>query len=1020
MLSEKLVRALIKNRSIVIIFTLIVTVAGLYSYYMIPKRENPDTTVAAAVITTVYPGASPEEVEYSVTEVIEREIALLSDVDYYTGMSMNSASVITVMYDMEVTTLDISTDLMQAVARAASNLPELAEESVVNTDVVSYNQFIISLSGEGYTDSELSDFAENVKDIIVDVEGIESVTVDGMQPRQVVVETRAEDMRSYGLSTETILQIMQAQNLSIPTGSIDYDSGTINVVTPTVFESLRDIENIVVGGSADSLSFIKLRDVADVYLEDEGDFFYMQDGQNAILLTGTIAEGENAVLVGDELRLAIDAAKSIVPPDVNFHEVMYAPEDIENSVNGFIINLIQSILLIVLVVMIGVRLRNGLIVSIALPVSILSTFIVMYILGVEFQFISIAALIVSLGILVDNAIVISEEIQQNLNMGTEKVEAICAAVRSTAVPVLSSTLTTVVTFSIIYFVPGVVGQVAGAIPTVVITALVASYIVAMCLIPVLAYFFFKPESEKRVSKESLSKRAFSKMLDFSLKYRKTVVFGSFLTLAIAAALAMTLGLKFFPVANKPILYINYETESMSLDASALSAECIAEMLDTHPMVENYTYAVGKGLPSFFLTVPTLTTAPNVGQFMLSLDEQQMEIRGGPEASARELQALLDESLAGASATVRCLEYSMPTEASITYSVSGEDIDKIYEVADAMVETLLGIEGTDRVRDTRIAPQYEYQIETDSELLSSYGLLRYDVAKQVNTALMGADAGVYRAGGTDMDIVLRSDVQSLTELEALQIVGSVSGTKLLLGQVATIGISPSVPLIEHYNGERYINVLSNVLPGYSSLSIEAELEALCLSQIDLEGVSITSGGEVSNMMDLIGALGVSALIAVLIIYLILMLQFKDFRKPLIILSSIPLSFIGCGLGLRIFNMDIQAMALLGLVSLFGIVVNTSILLIEATDEARRGGLSVNEACKAAVSKRYRPIMLSSVTTCIGLVPLVLSGDSMTAPMASVLLFGLLFSTLLTMVVVPTLYAMQMSKRESATDIAAKPN
>ena len=315
----------------------------------------------------------------------------------------------------------------------------------------------------------------------------------------ILVEADIRQMRLYGISIENILQLMQAQNLSIPAGSITYESGSINVASSGLFENLADIENTVVAGAEDSLSFVKLKDVAQVYIEDADESYYTQDGRDAVLLVGKLEKGENAVNIGKELRRTLDGIKAEMPEDLIFHEVMYAPQDIENNINSFILNLLESILLIVLVVMLGVRVRNALVISVALPMSILMTFIVMQLLSIEFQFISIAALIVSLGILVDNAVVISEAIQQNLNAGQERQEAILGAVRVTAVPVLTSTLTTVVTFSVIYFVPGVVGQVAGAIPTVVIAALGASYLVAMFLIPVLASFFFTPEPPGRAA-----------------------------------------------------------------------------------------------------------------------------------------------------------------------------------------------------------------------------------------------------------------------------------------------------------------------------------------------------------------------------------------------------------------------------------------------------------------------------------------------------------------------------------------
>lgn len=1006
---EKIERALLRNRGIVVFFMVILAALGLFCYYVIPKQENPSTTVAAAVVTTVYPGAGPEEVETFVTEKLEEKIKTLDRVQYYTSMSMDSASVITVMYDDDVLIDQVETKLRQAVADVQAELPSTCQESVVRTDLITNNAFIISLSSEVYTAAELESFAETIQTGLEQVNGVSGVTIAGEKTKRVVVEADIRQMRLYGISIEDILQLMQAQNLSIPAGSIPYDSGSVNVASPGLFESLADIENTVVAGADDSLSFVKLGDVADVSIEDADEGWYTQDGRDAVLLVGKLETGENAVNIGKELRRALDDVKGEMPDGLIFHEVMYAPQDIADNINGFILNLLESILLIVLVVMLGVRVRNALVISVALPMSILITFIVMQVLSIEFQFISIAALIVSLGILVDNAVVISEAIQQNLNEGQEKQAAILAAVRVTAVPVLTSTLTTVVTFSVIYFVPGVVGQVAGTIPTVVIAALGASYLVAMFLIPVLASFFFTPEPAKRAARSGFVRRFFERLLAIGMNHPKLTLAAAFSTLGVAVVLALQLGIQFFPGSAKPVLYINVAGESMSLAETGRICGRMGEILDEDELVEHYTSAVGGGLPSFFLTVPSMAGASNAAQFMLQLNEEQMEAYGGTDGAARHLQARMDEAIAGATVEVKCLEYSMPTDAKIVLTVTGQEQNRINAAAEEIADALRGMPGTDNVRTTAVAPQYQYKVQLDSERLSGYGLLKYDVIKQLNTSLMGAAASQYTVGGRDMDILVRAGVTDLEDLQNLPIVGSVSGSKVLLGQVAEIGLEPSTPLIRHYNGARYVNVLSGVLPGYSAAKLENRLQSQYLDGMELEGLEIVERGETSNMLSLVKNLGIAAIFAVLVIYIILLLQFRSFAKPLNVLTSIPLSLIGCCLGLWLFRMDIQVMALLGLVSLFGIVVNNGILLIEVIDAERRKGVEVREACRQAVRQRFRPIMLSSTTTCIGLVPLVAAGDPMTAPMASVLLFGLLVSTVLTLVVVPTIYMLQAERR-----------
>lgn len=1006
---DKLTKGLLHNRTIVVFFLLIIVLIGGISYYLVPKQENPDTSIAIALVTTIYPGASPEEVEEYVTDKLEDEIGTLEHVDYTTSMSMESASAIIVYYDTSVAIEDVESKLRECVSDAQSELPDMCQTSAVNTKLVANNQFIISLSGEAYSTEELASYAKTIKDELESVEHVSSVSLEGVSKKQVVVEADIQKLQSYHVSIENILSLMQAQNLNIPAGSIAYDSGTVTVTSDGLFTSLSDIENTVIGGAEDSLSFVKLKDVANVYVENTSDKYYEQDGKSCILLVGTFDEGVNAVNVGKDVRSEINKIKKQLPEHLDFHEVMYAPEAISENINGFIWNLIESILLIMVVVLIGVGIRNALVISTALPISILVTFTAMYLLGIEFQFISIAALIISLGILVDNAVVISEAIQQRMNAGEEKEAAIIGGVKETWLPVLTSTLTTIVTFGIIYFIPGAIGKVAGTIPTVVITSLIASYIMAMCGIPVLAYFFFKPEKEKKNKKENIIFTFFDRLLGVGMRYPKRTLVVAFATLGLAAVLVTQLGMQFFPYSSKPVLYLDVQGETMNLDATAKTMDEVEQVLDDSNLVSHYTSAVGGGLPSFFISVPSLSDADNAGRIMMELDEDALKKVGSTEKAAKQLQQEINERVAGATIEVKCLEYSMPADDKIVYTVSGDDMEEINALATQMVEDLSTIEGTTNVRDTSVNAQYEYKVNLDSERLSGYGLLKYDIVKQLNTSLMGATASTYTGSEDEMDIVVRAKVDSLEELKNLPISGSVSETHVLLGQVADITLEPTVPLINHYNGKRYVKVLSGVQSGYVSGNIEAQFEKKYLERMDTSDVTIVEQGEMSNMLSLIVDLIKAAGVAILIIYIILLLQFKDFGKPFNILTSIPLSMIGCCFGLWILNMNIQAMALLGIVALFGIVVNNGILLIEVIDEKRRNGESVREACRSAVAARFRPIMISSVTTCIGLVPLIASKDPMSAPMAVTLLFGLLFSTVLTMVVVPTIYYLRESRK-----------
>lgn len=1003
---EKLIKKCIELRVIILFFLTVIALYGLYSYYIIPKQENPDVTVPIAVIKTTYPGASPSDVEFYVTEKIEQKVAEIEKVDSYESYSMNSASIVIVRFDLNEEQKDMFPLLRTAIDGVKSELPDMCADPEIVSDLIEKNQFIMALSSDKYAVDELSEYATTLKSELLKVSGVAAVNIEGERERRVVVEADYNKLNLYGISIETLLQLLQAQNLTIPSGALHYDTGKITVATPAIFENIADIENIVVGGAEEGLGFVRLKDVATVDFETKNNFYYQQDGRDAILLTGTFRSGVNPVNIGNAFLKRLYELKSTIPEDIYFTEVMFSPADISKSINGFVFSLLQSILLIVIVVMLGVHLRNGIVVSTAIPISILVTFIVMNLMKIEFHFISIAALIISLGILVDNAIVVSEAIQQNLNSGTERLSAIITGVEQTAMPMLTSTLTTMVTFGIIYLVPGSIGKIAGTIPTVVITALIASYIIAVFVVPILAYMFFKPEPREKAERKNLVKSFFMGMLSLALKYKAAALVLSFSSLLVAALLVLQVGVKFFPFANKPMVYVSLTSETYSMQKTEQLAKSVQQILQSKPLVTGVTSGIGKGLPSFFLTSDSPSEADNVGQLLLNLDPEEVKKYAGIEAVARELQAALDAEITGGNVLVRCLEYAMPTEAKLTFTITGKDLENINSAATILRETLSETPGTEQVRDAAVSPEFEYEVILSSEQLSTYGLVKYDVVKQINTSLMGVVASQYVRGGKEYDILLRANTKDLEQLKMLPIISSAGKMKLILSDVAQFTLKSHVPEIRRYNGKRYVNVLSGVLPSFSAANIETDVllkTAVSLEELD---VSVLPRGEAASMNDLIGNIGISGTGAVLLIYIILLLQFGSFKKPFIILTSIPLSLIGCFLGLYIFKMDIQAMAILGLVSLFGIVVNNGIILVEFMEAERAAGKTTKEACSSAVELRYRPIMLSSVTTCIGLVPLIVAADPMTAPMASVLMFGLLFSTILTMVVVPTMYSIMV--------------
>lgn len=1007
---NKLVGWALKRHLIIYIFTLLLMVAGFFAYFEIPKQENPNTTLPAALITTIYPGATSTQVENLVTVPLERALSSLQKVDVMNSYSYNSASVIVVVFEIDADPIESIATLKDLVAKTQSSLPELAYESTINDDLVSTPSFILSFSSSSLDSSELFSYVQTASNQISKVQGVSSLVVDGEETFEVQVLVDVDALNVYQVSIETIVQLMQAQNLTIPSGSVVIDGVSINVQTPSSFESVQDIENMIIKGSSSGVGFVRLSDVATISVVSKSNVGFTRDGQQTILLTGYFNQNVNAVNIGSKVSDVLDDLRVSFPSTLKVEEVVFSPKDIDLSINNFIGSLFQSIGLIVLIVMIFVKLRNALIISLILPLSILLTFIVMNTLRLEFHFISIAALIISLGILVDNGIVIAEAIQYRLNEDMSKEDAIMMAVKETSIPMLTSTLTTMVAFGMFFFVPGVIGKTVATIPTIVISTLTGSYFVAMVVIPIFAYHFFKKESAQKIEKNTTSKpfRFFQSALSYGLKKPKTVVVLAFATLIISGLLFTQLNISFFPYSNKPTFHIDIESEQFNLESTKAIHDQVLAILGEYEEVKHVTSAYGQGLPKFFITAPVLGENEANAQVLVNVDLDD-SLYDSNEAIGRVLQERFNTSIVGADVQVRYLEYALPVEAKVAVALRGEDLDTLLVASEEVQEALKSIIGTTNIRDTHVSSEPQYVVNIDPDYLSTSGLLKFDVVKTINTALMGTSPTQLTIDTLQLPISIKADITSLDDLLSLTIRSSATGSIMQLRQVAELGIDFVNPSIFRQNGLRTITVLSDVLPGTDATTVELQLRELLSANPELSDVEIVYRGELSNITDLISNLGLSSLAVVALIYLILVFQFNNLKQPLIILASIPLSLSGVFLGLVLFKVDIQAMALLGAVSLIGIVVNNGILLVEVINSARSTGLSLEEAIFQALKERYRPITLTTLTTIIGVIPLILSDDPLTSPMALVLFFGLAMSTILTMVVIPTLVYLFESNR-----------
>ncbi|WP_206811057.1 efflux RND transporter permease subunit [Paradesulfitobacterium ferrireducens] len=1015
-----LVGKVIKNRAFTIFFTILAILIGSYSYYLIPKQESPDVTPPFAIITSVYPGAAPEEVEKLVTRVIEDKVAEVPGYKTSYSYSKNSIAVVVLELNTEANVDKSWSDLRRFMDDAQRDLPAECGPIQVDTDLADTAGMIISLSGDGYSYEQLAAFADTFEKELSSVEGVSRFDTEGVQKKEVLVELRTADLNRYALSPEDVMNALKIQNMAIPSGSLSDGHSKINVTVPGVFTSLTDIENTVIDGSRQTGALVRLKDIANVRWETaDSSYRIKQDGQNAILLSGYFEPNKNIVLIGKNVRTKLDSLKASLPPGLKVDEVTYQPQDVSQSVSNFFENLIEGIALVLVVVFFGMGLKNAVVASTAVPLSILIAFSAMYLLKIRVHEVSIAGLIIALGMLVDDAIVIIDSIQVYIDEGVEKFEACVKGTKRAITPMLAATITTAVAFAPMLFVPGPAGEFLQSLPQVVILSVSASFLVALLVTPVLSYIFFGRLKPSQTAKRAPVRAFYNGFLEIGMKHKVLTLVLTALSFAAVLYLGTNLKVMFFPTVDKNILYVDITAETAAnLDNTERAAQQVEKLLSQQKEVLSYTTAIGGGLPKFYITLPKSTPSQDFAQIMFKVDlKRGGRFQSNPELAAY-LQDLFNQNLVGGKAHVQLLQKAMPGT-PLGIRISGDSREQIAQAVKLVHRELAALPGTMNVDDDLDAAEYEFKVEVDRDRASGMGVTNYDIQRQVNIALKGAESSVLRQAGNEYPIMVKSDIQSPEALGNLAIKSSVTKNKVLLKEFSHTTLSPQVPTIRKYDRVRSNTVSSEVQPGYSAVAIEQALKAkLAAHRDELKGVTLSYQGEAKDIKDNFGNLGTAAIFTLFAIYIILMLQFKSFLQPFIIFLTIPLSLIGVIPGLFLFRQPLSFTALVGVVSLMGVVIKNAILLIEFINQARAEGMSIREASFDAVSKRYRPIFLSAMTTVIGLVPLALSGSELFMPMSAAIMSGLTVSTLLTLVIIPVVYNLLHRENSGLTQMPDK--
>ncbi len=999
--------SVINKRRITLSLVMLLMFFGVYSYFTTPKQESPDVSAPAAVISCIYPGASSEDVEKMVTEKIEYKIREIPGYNYSYSTSSNNFSYVIIWLHTDVAP-DASWDYLRRIkSDIQGELPKQAYDIEIDTNVTDTSGVFLSISSDSFSLLELEEYTSIIQQELTNIDGVSKFELLGNNERNLSVIVDYQKLNYYNMSLVHISNILQAQNIEIPTGSIVSKYNEINVKTPASFTSLDDISSTIVKISSETGQVVRLKDVASLqWTSKDSNTFFKHNGKNALLLSGYFEKNKNVVSVGEDIKSKLSELKTSLPHDVNCELIVYQPDDVSHAISKFMKNLIIGIILVVIIVFIGMSIRNAIIISTVIPSSILISFIFMKFFGVEIHEISTAGLIIALGMLVDNAIVISDAIQVKINNNEEKMSACINGVKESAIPVFSATLTTIVTFMPLILLTGPSGDYVFSVPFTVICALSISYINAIFVTPTMAYIFFKENREKSSKNASLLRAVFRRILTKALKYKKSTLLSSIGLFALAVILVIQIGFVFFPYTDKDLIYMDLHTPSFStIENTSNTLGHIEDILDNQSEIIDYFSIVGDGFPKFYVTMLKAPQGKNYGQIVMKTDLTDSPFKDNAALVAA-LQEKIDSSIDKGQATIKLLEHSEPSDAVIKVRINSNDLSVLRTESSRLIDLINTIPGTTNVRDNMNEKTFEYNVDIKSNVYNRLGISKYDIQRDINYALKGVESTVFKFENNEYDILVKSNIDNIDDLKNLPIHSLVTNENIILKQIADISLQETQPQIHHYNGKRSVSVLCDVEPGYNNVKIQESIEEKYLELDKPENIKISYDGEKEKIDKYFGEAIKFAGISLIIIYFILMIQFNSFLQPLIVLYTVPLSIVGSIIGLFIFNTSLSFTALLGIISLIGIVVNNAILIIEHINHYKKQSASIEEALLQAFDRRFKPIMLTTITTTVGLLPLALSKSSLFVPMAIALISGLLIATFLTLIFIPVLYAILM--------------
>ena len=1010
-------RFAIENNRITGVALLVILVTGIGAYSNMSRNEDPGFVIRTALVRTFFPGASPERVEQLVTDKLEKVIQEIPELDAVRSESKTGTSIIWVDIQERYKNMrPIWDNLRRKVEKATPDLPEGIQGPYVNDEFGDVYGILITLIGDGFSYSELKDVADDVRDELLRLADVAKVEITGDQEERVFVEYNNARLAELGISPIQLQQMLETTNIIIPGGDITTANEKIVLEPSGNFESFDEIRRTVINipGSKEMLYLEDLVDLTRGYI-DPPTTMMRSSGEPSLGLAVSMREGGNIIDLGTQVKQVIQRSQSLFPIGIEFDMIQYQPGAVKKKIDDFVGNLIQAVAIVAGVMLLTLGLRTGLVVASLIPMAMVMNFMVMAFFDIGLDQMSLAALIIALGLLVDNAIVMSESTMVQMASGKPAMDAAVDSANELKIPLLTSSLTTAAAFLPIYLAESNAGEYTAPIFKVVTITLLCSWILALTMIPLLCVLFLKVKVQHNGD---------TFHSPYYVRYRKAllgmvrhpwlttvVVVGVFGISLISFSLIPAI---FFPPNDRPTFTAEIELSTGTpIEKTESVVKSIEEFIKEHLLVNaeraqgitNWGTYIGQGAPRFILPYAPEQARPEYAYLLMNATS-----RGVFDALIPQLEEFCVNNFPDIKATIRPLDLGPPAWPPVEVRISGRDTDVLFNLVDQVKEKLGSIPGTKLIDDDWGARSKKIVVKINQPRALRAGVTSQDIAISLQTFLTGFDTTEYREDDKLIPVTLRSvgaDRQDIGKLESINVYAQATGQSVPLKQVADLDIVWQPAKLMRRDRLRTVTVEAGLEPGVTATDVNRTLEPWLKDQEKNWGLGYfwEFGGEAETSGKAQKSIADKLPVAGLIILLLLVSQFNSLRRPAIILLTIPLGLIGVVFGLLLARSYFGFMTLLGIISLAGIVINNAIVLLDRIKiEIEGNGLTPQRAIIESAQRRLRPIVLTTVTTVGGLIPLWLGGGPMWEPMAIAIMFGLMVATVLTLGIVPVLYTL----------------